>query len=138
MANGDLSVLAGYEKRLCFENRNLARRGIAHVTYRIRAAQTIEVYLLKRFRDVPHLPLLTEFDTVGSDNATRLLPAMLQRIQTQVGQARGVGMTKNPEDATLFSQLADLDFRQLNCPTLRFVVEIFVTIHKTNDRCRIV
>ena len=58
---------------------------------------------------------------------------MLQRVQTQVSQARGVGMAVNSEDATLFTQLADLDFGQLSCPNAVFVVEIFSTIHKTND-----
>lgn len=133
MADGDLSVLAGDKKRLRLENRNLTRRGIAHVADRTRATQTIQVRLIERFRDVSHGPLLPQFDTVGSDNAARLLPAVLQRIQTQVSQARSVGMTINPEDATLFSQLADLDFCQLSCPNAVFVVEIFATIHKTND-----
>jgi hypothetical protein len=133
MADGDLSVLAGNEERLRLENRNFTRRRVAHVADRTRAAQAIELWLRERFRDVSHLAFLAEFDAVGRNNATRLLAAMLQRIQTQVSQPRSIRMTVNSEDATLFSQLADLDFRQLNCPNAVFVVEIFSTIHKTND-----
>src|SRR5688500_8289301 len=120
MADGDLSVLAGYEKRLSLENRNLARGRIAHVTNCTGAAQAIEMLLRESFGNVSHFALLPEFDAVGCDDATRLLPAVLQRIQTQVSQARGVRMTVNPQDATLFSQLAGLDSWQLSCPTLRF------------------
>src|SRR5687768_9088428 len=137
-AHPSLPLLAGHENMLSLESRNLARGRIAHVTNCTGAAQAIEMLLRESFGNVSHFALLPEFDAVGCDDATRLLPAVLQRIQTQVSQARGVRMTVNPEDATLFSQLADLDFCQLSCPTLRFVVEIFSTIHKTIDRCRIV
>jgi hypothetical protein len=89
--------------------------------------------LRESFRDVSHFALLPEFGAVRRDDAARLLSAMLQRIQTQVSQARGVRVAVNPEDATLFTQLADLDFRQLICPNAVFVVEIFPTIHKTSD-----
>ena len=70
MADGDLSVLAGNEERLRLENRNFTRRRIAHVADRTRAAQTIELRLRERFRDVSHLAFLAKFDTVGCDNAT--------------------------------------------------------------------
>ena len=94
------SVRAGSnEERLRLENRNFTRRRIAHVADRTRAAQAIELRLRERFRDVSHLAFLAKFDTVGSDNATRLLAAMLQRIQTQVSQACSVRMTVNSEDA---------------------------------------
>ena len=138
MTNRDRSVLAVHEKRLRLENRDFARRRVAHVTNRTRAAQAIEFGLIECLGDVSHLACLPEFDAVGSDNAARLLPTVLQCVQTQVSQARGIRVTVNPEDATLFTQLADLDFRQLSCPNAVFVVEIFSTIHKTNDRCRIV
>jgi len=106
------------EKGLRLVNRHLARRRIADVTNRTRATQAIEVLLIERVRDVSHLAFLPEFSAVRRDDAARLLPAVLQRIQTQVSQARGLGVTVNSEDATLFSQLADLDFRQLSCPKL--------------------
>src|SRR5205807_2130447 len=42
---------------------------------------------------------------VRNGNATRLLPAMLQRIQPQIGHARRFGMTVDAEHAALFAQL---------------------------------
>src|SRR5687767_15685379 len=100
MTNCDLSVLAGYEERLRLQNGDLARRRIAHVTNSTCAAQAIEMLLSESFGDVSHFALLPELHAVRRNNATRLLPAVLKRIQTQVSQARGVWMTVNPEDAT--------------------------------------
>ena len=44
------------------------------------------------------LPLM-EAVTVGGDDAGRLLPAMLQRVQPEVGDVRGLGMAVDADDA---------------------------------------
>jgi hypothetical protein len=41
---------------------------------------------------------------VGRDDARRLLPAMLQRVQTEVGEICGFGMAKDPKDSAVFVQ----------------------------------
>jgi mono/diheme cytochrome c family protein len=58
----------------------------------------------------------SQLRSVGSDNATRFLSPVLERVQTEVRQSRGVGMSINSEDATLFTELVDLDFSQLSRP----------------------
>jgi hypothetical protein len=41
---------------------------------------------------------------------------MLQRVQTKIGQSGSFRVAVNAEDATLFTQLVDLDFGQGSCP----------------------
>ena len=58
----------------------------------------------------------SQFRTVGSDDAARFLSPVLKRVQTKVSQSSGVGMSEDSEDATLFTELVDLDFSQLSFP----------------------
>jgi hypothetical protein len=41
---------------------------------------------------------------VEADDASGLLAAVLERVQAERGQSRGVGMIENPEDAALLVQ----------------------------------
>src|ERR1051326_730122 len=72
--------------------------------------------LVEGFVDVTHGALESQLVTIRSDDAARLLAAMLKRVQAKIGQSCRFGMSVNSEDATLFTQLADLDFGQLSCP----------------------
>ena len=72
--------------------------------------------LIKSLVYMAHGFFESQFRTVGRDNATRFLSSVLERVQTEVSQSRGVGMSVNSEDATLFTELVDLDFSQLSCP----------------------
>src|SRR5262249_15657327 len=116
VTNRDLPVLAGDQKRLCFEYRNLARGRVAHVANRARATQAIEVRLIKRFGDMSRLTFETQLSAVGRNKTARLLTAMLQRVQSQIGQSCGFRVTVDAEDTTLFTQFVELDFRQGCCP----------------------
>ena len=75
--------------------------------------QTIEVRLIESIGDVTHLAFHSELHAVGSNDATRFLAAMLQRVQAEVSQSRGVRMSVDSENTTLFTQLVDLDFHAL-------------------------
>ena len=68
--------------------------------------------MIESFGDVTHRAFEPELGAVRSDDATRFLTAMLQRVQTKVGQSRRFGMSVDAEDPTLFTQLVDLDFSQ--------------------------
>ena len=72
--------------------------------------------LVERFGNVAHRAFHTKLGAVRSDDPARLLAAMLQCVQTQISQTRGIGMTVDSENTTLFTQLTDLDFSQLSCP----------------------
>jgi hypothetical protein len=65
--------------------------------------------LVERVANVTHFALESQFSTVGSDNATRFLPAMLKRVQAKVRHSRRFRMSVDSEDATLFTQFRDFD-----------------------------
>ncbi len=113
VTNCDLAVLASNAERLCFEDRDFAGRRIAHVSNRAGATQAIQMRLIEGIGDVTHLAFHPQLDPIGSDDATRFLAAMLQRVQAEVSQARGFGMSVDSENTTLFTQLVDLDFHAL-------------------------
>ena len=120
MTNRDLSVLASDEKWLRFENRDLPGRRIAYVPDGTRATQPIEASLIECLGDVTHGSFESQLGAIGSDNATRFLPTMLERVQTEVSQSSGFWMSVDSENATLFTQLVDLDFCQLSFPDMDY------------------
>jgi hypothetical protein len=69
---------------------------------------------------VPHRFFETQLNAVRSDDATRFLATVLKRVQTEVSQSRGLGVSVYSENATLFTQLVDLDFSQLSFPGLGY------------------
>jgi hypothetical protein len=75
--------------------------------------------LVERLGDVTHRTFETQLRAVGSDDAARLLAAMLKRVEAEISESRSVGVTEDAKHATLFTQLCDLDFSQLSCPGLR-------------------
>ncbi len=48
---------------------------------------------------VSHARTARELFPYGGDDARRLLPAVLQGVEREVGQRRGLGMTEDPDDA---------------------------------------
>jgi hypothetical protein len=42
-----------------------------------------------------------QFRTVARDNSRRLLPAMLQSVQTEIGEVRSLGVAEHAEYTTL-------------------------------------
>src|SRR5216684_2898885 len=104
VADGDLAMLTGDQKRLAFAHRNFSGSGIANVTNRAGAGQTIEGWLIKSFRDIAHRALSHQTLAVGRDHATRFLAAMLQRVQAEISQARGFRVAVDAKHAALFTQ----------------------------------
>jgi hypothetical protein len=51
-----------------------------------------------------HAPLGVEMLAVEADDARRLLAAMLERMEAERGQGRGVGMIEDTKDPALFVQ----------------------------------
>ncbi len=50
---------------------------------------------------------------VGRDDTRRLLPAMLLRVETEVGEVGGFGMAVNAEHAALLVE--DVEWRFFDC-----------------------
>jgi hypothetical protein len=69
------------------------------------ARQTIQTLLIESLRHVPHVTLRKQLLAVRRNDAAGFLAAVLQGVQTQVGQARCFGMSVDPEYAAFFVQL---------------------------------
>ena len=67
--------------------------------------QPIESGLLKNLRHVTHIAFGKQMFAVRSHHAARFLSAMLQRIEPEIGHARGFRMSVDAKDAALFVQL---------------------------------
>ena len=63
-----------------------------------------------------HRAFKSQLGPVRSDDSTRLLPTMLESVQTKVGQLGCFRVSEDPEDATLLAQLVDLDVSQFCLP----------------------
>src|SRR5262249_38097717 len=66
----------------------------------------------ERVADEPEPALGMEALAVEADDAGRLLAAVLQGMQPERGDRRGVGMTKNPEYAALLTQPVGVEILQ--------------------------
>ncbi len=76
-----------------------ARRGVAHVADGGRAGQRREILGAEDGLDEPHGAVGEEPLAVAGDDARGLLPAVLERVQPEVGEVRRLGVPVNPEDA---------------------------------------
>jgi hypothetical protein len=74
-----------------------------------RAFQPIEMRLTESVGNVTHRTFESQLGAVGSNDATRLLPAVLKRVQAKVGQSGCIGMSEDSENTTLFTEFVDLD-----------------------------
>ena len=69
------------------------------------AGQAIQTLLVESFRHVTHGPLGKQLLAVRSDDAAGFLTAMLQSVQTKIGQARCFRMSVDSEDTAFFVEL---------------------------------
>ena len=110
VADGDLSVRAGVnEEGLRLAHRDLARGRVARVADGRDAGQTVEPLLVEDLGDEPHRALRAEHCAVGGDDAARLLPAVLQLVEAEVGEPRGVVVPVDAEHAALVAEAAPQD-----------------------------
>jgi hypothetical protein len=87
-----------------------ARRRVADVADGGAALQPREHVRREDVRDEPHLAVDVEALAVGGDDPGRLLAAVLERVEPEVGVVRGVlelAEGPDPEDSTLFLLLVE-------------------------------
>ena len=63
-----------------------------------------ELVVVERLGDVAHRPRDADLLAVGSGDAGALLPAVLQRVQAEVGHVGRLGVAEDAEDAALFPE----------------------------------
>ena len=91
VADRELTVHAVDDDRLRVRELALAGGRVAHVADGEIARQARERLRVERLVDVPHRLAVTDLDAVGRGDARALLSAMLQRVQAEVGEVRGLG-----------------------------------------------
>jgi hypothetical protein len=82
------------------QQRFVAGGGIARVANRQIAGQVLQHRRRKNFFDFAHRAMQVQFRAVARNDSSRFLPAMLQRIQAQIRQLRGLFMPKHAEHTT--------------------------------------
>src|SRR5499426_2878736 len=107
VAERDLTEAAFDQERLCLVYAYLAGRRITHVADGGAPGQSGKALLLKDVIDMPHPALGAQRRAVSGDYPGRLLAAVLQRVQAEIGQARRFLMAENAEDTTLFSEFIE-------------------------------
>jgi hypothetical protein len=107
----ELSFVAIDDDGLRVHQRGVARSRIASVTERRIAGKPREHLRLENFLHQPHAFFEVEFAAVAGHDPSRLLPAMLQGIQAQVGDLRGFAVAEDPAYAAVVVEpvVFDLD-----------------------------
>jgi len=105
VADGDLPVRAVDQDRLRVLEAALAGRRVPHVTDRARPGEIADRRFIEIVGDVAHRFVDAQSRAVGRRDADALLPAVLQRVQAEVGEIGGLRMAVNAEDAAFFFEL---------------------------------
>ena len=106
VADGEPAELEIGEQRLYVAHRHLAGRRIAHMADRGPPRKTADhLFRAEIVADLAHAAMGAELLAVISDDARRLLPAMLQRVQAECRECCCFGMTVDAEDAALLVQV---------------------------------
>ncbi len=89
------------------------RGGVAHVPDGATARQLRELVLREGVLHEAHRPVGVEHLAVARDDAGRLLPAVLQGVQAEVGDVRRLGVTEDPEDAAHLGPQPSVSVRKI-------------------------
>ena len=99
--DGDLPLAAVHRQRLGVAVVRRAGRGVARVADRHVALESLERLALEHLRHEAHSLVYAKLPVRAGDDARAFLPAMLQRVQSVVGQLRRVRVAVNTEDAAI-------------------------------------
>ncbi len=103
--DGEAARVQLREERLHIAQHGLAGRGVAHMADGRGAGQALDRALLgKMVADESQSALAVKAAAVKGDDARRLLAAMLERMQAQRGDRRGVGEIEDAKDAAIFAK----------------------------------
>src|ERR1700694_1701793 len=105
MGDRDQPFVAGYRKRLGVLEYGVPGGGIARVSNGERAGKAADHLRSKDVRYMAHRLVAADLPIVTGCYAGALLPAMLQRIEPQVGEICGLRMPVNREYTALILKL---------------------------------
>ena len=101
VADGERAARVVDRDRLRVLDVRAAGRRVADVADRDAPRQLGQLLLGEGVLHEPHRPVRVELLAVARDDAGRLLPAVLQRVQAEVGHVGRFGMVEDAEDAAL-------------------------------------
>ena len=101
MADGERPARVVDGERLRVLQVRAARGRVADVANRERPRQVPELLLAERVLDEPHGAVREELLPVARDDAGRLLAAVLEGVEPEVGEVGGLGVAVDGEDAAL-------------------------------------
>ena len=114
-----LALVAINDDGLGVDERTISGGGVARVAHRGRAGQALEHLRLKNLLHRAHAFFQVQRSAVGGDDARRLLPAMLQGIEAEVGEFGGFGMAEDSADTTVIVKMIVVYANHLFCPEPR-------------------
>ena len=105
--DSQLPVHAVDDDRLRVGQAALARRRVPHVPHRHVSRQLRERLAVEDVVHIAHRLRDADLRAVGRGNAGALLPAVLKRVEPEVGEIRRLGMSNDSEDAALIAEFVD-------------------------------
>ena len=105
VADGDLAVRAFDQDRLRVLEPAVTRGGIPHVAHGARSGQPRERVLVEAVGHVAHRLVGDQPRAVRGGDTGALLPAMLQGVEAEIRQVRGLGVAVDAEDAAFLAKL---------------------------------
>ena len=101
----ELALVAVDHDGLRVDQRRIAGGRIARVADGRGAGQVRDHFRRENLLHVAHGLVHVQVRAVGRGDASRFLPAMLQRVEAEIGQLRGLGMAENAEDAAVIVEV---------------------------------
>ena len=80
---------------------------------RVLATESADDFLVEDVRNEPETAMAEERAAVGGCDARPLLPAMLERVETEVGKVGSLGACDDSDDAALLSIFVEKDLAQV-------------------------
>jgi hypothetical protein len=100
-------------QRLAVADRRRAGRRVAVMPNRTRPFELLDDCAVENVSDQSHPAMRNERLAVGRNDSRRLLPAMLLRVQAEIGEVGGLRMPVDAEHAALFVE--HVEWRFFDC-----------------------
>jgi hypothetical protein len=105
VAEGDFALVAVDHDGLSVEESFVTSGGVPRVADGEAAGKLGEYARLENFFDFAHRAMDVQLFAVAGDDAGGFLAAMLESVETEIGEVGSFGMAENAEDTTLVVEM---------------------------------
>jgi hypothetical protein len=106
----DLAFIAGYRKWLSIQQHSVASGRVPRMSNRQLAREASQHLRGKNVSHMAHALVVANMVTIAAGDTGALLPAMLQRIQSQVGEISGFRVAVDGKHAAFVVELIEHEF----------------------------